>query len=121
MPAVASTSRPARLEALIEDYLACCRAVGLDKAPSIQELARQIIAPPELEAQMAFEVELLIEQYDLLGQQIEVAEKRVAELLDSELSRRLRTIPGVGPAIAATLIAQVGDIWRFDVFDQLAA
>ena len=97
------------------------RAVGVGKARRIQELARETIAPPELDEQMAFEVQLLIEQYDLLGKQIEAAEKRVDELLDSELSRRLRTIPGVGPAIAATLIAEIGDIWRFDDFDQLAA
>ncbi len=41
--------------------------------------------------------------------------------LEQELARRLQTIPGVGPAIAASLIAEIGDIWRFDDFDQLAA
>ena len=97
------------------------RAVGRSRASHIQELVQHTIAPPELDEQMAFEVRLLIEQYDLLGQQIEAAEKRVAQLLDSELARRLQTIPGVGPAIAASLIAEIGDIWRFDDFDQLAA
>ncbi len=97
------------------------RALGQGRASRIQELARETIAPPELDQQMAFEVGLLIEQYDLLGRQIEAAEKRVAELLDSELARRLQTIPGVGPTIAASLIAEIGDIWRFDDFDQLAA
>ena len=97
------------------------RAVGVGRANRVQELARDTIAPAELDEQMALEVRLLIEQYDLLGRQIEAAEKRVAELLDSELSRRLQTIPGVGPAIAASLIAEIGDIWRFDDFDQLAA
>ncbi len=97
------------------------RAVGHGRASRIQELARETIAPPELDQQVAFEVGLLIEQYDLLGRQIEAAENRVAELLDSELARRLQTIPGVGPAIAASLIAEIGDIWRFDDFDQLAA
>ncbi len=97
------------------------RAVGRSRASRIQELVQHTIAPPELDEQMAFEVRLLIEQYDLLAQQIEAAEKRVAQLLDSELARRLQTIPGVGPAIAASLIAEIGDIWRFDDFDQLAA
>ena len=87
----------------------------------IQELAKQTIAPPELEEQMAFQVGLLIQQYDLLAKQIELAERRVAELLDSELALRLQTIPGVGAATAATLIVEIGDIWRFDDFDQLAA
>ena len=49
------------------------------------------------------------------------ADRRVASLLDGETARRLRTIPGVGPAIAATLMAEIGDIGRFEDFDQLLA
>jgi transposase len=97
------------------------RRLGETKAGRIQELAKQTIAPPEMDEQMAFEVGLLIQQYDLLVKQIELAEARAAELLDSELALRLQTIPGVGAATAATLIAEIGDIWRFDDFDQLAA
>lgn len=97
------------------------RRLGPAKARRLQGLVRETIAPPELDAQAAFEVELLIEQYDLLSRQIQVAEKRVAELLDGEVARRLQTIPGVGPATAAALMAEIGDIWRFDDVDQLAA
>jgi transposase len=97
------------------------RRLGEAKARRLQELARETVAPPELDAQVALEIELLIEQYDLLGRQIQVAEKRVAGLLDGEVARRLQTIPGVGPATAATLMAEIGDIWRFDDVDQLAA
>ena len=97
------------------------RRLGETKARRIQELAKETIAPPEMDEQMAFEVSLLIEQHDMLTKQIEAAEHRVGELLDSELALRLQTIPGVGAATAATLIAEIGDIWRFDDFDQLAA
>lgn len=97
------------------------RRLGENRARRIQELAKQTIAPPEMDEQMAFEVGLLIQQYDLLAKQIGLADARVAELLDSELALRLQTIPGVGAATAATLIAEIGDIWRFDDFDQLAA
>ena len=45
----------------------------------------------------------------------------MAGLLDGELARRLQTIPGVGPSIAATLLAEIGDIGRFTDFDQLLA
>lgn len=79
------------------------------------------MAPPELAAQIGFEMALLIAQYDLLDQQIAHAEARVAGLLDGELARRLQTIPGVGPAICATLIAEIRDISRFADFDQLVA
>jgi transposase len=64
---------------------------------------------------------LLLDQYDLLEGQIEAADRRVAPLLDGEAARRLRTIPGVGPSIAATLLAEIGDITRFSDFDQLQA
>jgi len=79
------------------------------------------VAPPELEAQVGFEMRLLIAQHDFLEQQITEAEAQVASLLDGELARRLRTIPGIGPAICATLIAEIGDISRFDDFDKLVA
>jgi len=62
---------------------------------------------PELDEEMAFEVGLLLDQYDLLERQIDEADARVASLLDGELARRLRTIPG--------------DIDRFDDVDQLLA
>jgi transposase len=97
------------------------RRLGEAKARRIQELAKQTIAPAELDEQVAFEVRLLIEQYDILGNQIGAAERQVAALLDSDVAQRLQSIPGVGAATAATLIAEIGDIWRFDDFDQLAA
>jgi transposase len=75
----------------------------------------------ELDEEVAFEVGLLLDQYDLLEDQISRAEDHLASLLDGELARRLQTIPGVGPAIAATLIAEIGDIRRFDDVDQLLA
>ncbi|MGA3058584.1 MAG: IS110 family transposase [Candidatus Limnocylindrales bacterium] len=97
------------------------RRLGQAKAERLQTAAQDSIAVPELDAEAAFEIGLLLDQFDLLETQIEAAEARVAELLDGELARRLRTIPGVGPAIAATLIAEIGDIGRFDDFDELLA
>jgi transposase len=97
------------------------RPIGLAKAIELIALARQTIAPIELENQVRFEMQTLIEQHDLLERQIDAAESRVRMLLDGELSRRLQTIPGVGPAIAATLIAEIGDIRRFHSLDQLVA
>ncbi len=97
------------------------RAVGATKAAQIQALAKDTIAPPELAPQIGFEMELLIAQHDLFERQIAQAEERVAGLLDGDLARRLQTIPGVGPAICATFIAEIGDIHRFSDFDQLVA
>lgn len=97
------------------------RRLGKARAERLQAAAADSIAVPELDAEVAFEVGLLLDQYDLLEGQIEEADRRVAGLLDGETARRLQTIPGVGPSIAATLLAEIGDIARFDDFDQLLA
>jgi transposase len=97
------------------------RRLGTARAERLQAAAADSIAVPELEAEVGFEVGLLLDQYDLLERQIEAADARVAELLDGETAGRLRTIPGVGPAIAATMLAEIGDIGRFTDFDQLLA
>jgi transposase len=97
------------------------RRLGMAKAERLQAAAASSIAVPELDAEVAFEVGLLLDRFDLLEQQIEAADRRVAGLLDGETARRLQTIPGVGPAITATLLAEIGDIARFTDFDQLLA
>jgi transposase len=97
------------------------RRLGSAKAERLQAAATDSIAVPELEAEVAFEVGLLLDQYDLLENQIAAADRRVAELLDGELARRLQTIPGVGPSTTAILLAEIGDISRFSDFDQLLA
>jgi transposase len=97
------------------------RRLGTTRAERLRAAAVRSIAVPELDAEVAFEVGMLLDQYDLLERQIADADVHVAGLLDSELARRLRTIPGVGPSIAATLIAEIGDIHRFHDLDQLLA
>lgn len=97
------------------------RRLGQARAERLQAAAADSIAVPELDAEVAFEVGLLLDQYDLLERQIGDADRRVAGLLDGELARRLQTIPGIGPSIAATLLAEIGDIERFTDFDQLLA
>lgn len=117
--ALASRKRTATLAALSRPGGG--RRIGPKKAEQIQTLATETIAAPELAAQQAFEMRLLIAQHDLLEAQIAEAEAQLATLLDGELVRRLRTIPGCGPAITATLIAEIGDIRRFSDFDKLVA
>ena len=97
------------------------RRIGPKKAEQISALAKRTIAAPELADQIGFQMRLLIAQHDLLEAQIAEAEAHLATLLDGELVRRLRTIPGAGPAIVATLIAEIGDIRRFSDFDKLVA
>lgn len=97
------------------------RRLGERKAARLKEAAADSIAVAELDEEVAFEVGLLLDQYDLLERQIADADAHLASLLDGELARRLRTIPGVGASTCAALIAEIGDITRFDDVDQLLA
>lgn len=97
------------------------RPIGEARAARLHEAAKTSVAPPELAEQIGFQMRILLDEYSMLEGHIALAEQRLASLLDGELSRRLRTIPGVGPAIAATLLAEIGDIRRFDDVDQLLA
>jgi|SRR5579859_7723974 len=97
------------------------RVIGPMKAAQLKRLAQASVAAPELEQQVAFEMRLLVAQHDLLDNQIAMADVRVASLLDGDVAARLLSIPGVGPSIAATLMAEIGDIWRFTDVDQLLA
>jgi transposase len=97
------------------------RRLGETRAEQLRSAAADTIGVPELDAETAFEVGLLLDQFDLLERQIGQADARVAGLLDSRLAQLLLTIPGVGPATVAVLLAEIGDIGRFTDFDQLLA
>lgn len=97
------------------------RPIGRAKAEQLRRLARESVAAPELDSQVGFEMRLLIAQHDLLERQVEEAERQLRKLLDGEVARRLMSIPGVGAATAATLMAEIGDIHRFTDVDQLLA
>lgn len=121
---VAPTARAAaakRASTLAKARTSGGRVVGAKKAEAIRAAALTTVAAPELDRQVGFEMDLLIEQYETLERQIEKAEAHLATLVDSETVRRLRTIPGVGAATAAAIVAEIGDIYRFEDFDQLVA
>lgn len=74
---------------------------------------------PESEAET---VTGCLHQIDFLGSEIEKIDRRLSEwAIASAEARRLMTIPGVGVAAAAALMAAIGDISRFDSSRRLVA
>ena len=68
------------------------------------------------------DLQVLLLQHDQLLALGELLERRIAErLADHEGYKRLQAIPGVGPAIAATIIAESHGIERFGSARQFAA
>lgn len=68
------------------------------------------------------DLEVLLLQYDQLLALNDLLEQRIAERFkDDDGYRRLQAIPGVGPAIAATIVAESPGIERFKSARQFAA
>ena len=69
-----------------------------------------------------FVVDQLLAGIDALERQIAEADERIAARVeDDPFVALLRTIPGVGPAIAPALRAEAGDVRRFERPEQFAA
>jgi transposase len=68
------------------------------------------------------DLEVLLLQYDQLQALGELLERRIAErFAEDEGYRRLLEIPGIGPAIASTIVAESAGIERFKSARQFAA
>ncbi len=85
----------------------------------IHNLKRLAAYVRDVEAELPSEVqqigELYLEQIACQTDRIRVLEKAIRELSDtSEVARRLRTVPGVGPITAMAIEAFVPDIKAFD-------
>ena len=68
------------------------------------------------------EVEVLLLSYDQNRALTELLEMKLREVLEDRVDyQRLQTIPGVGPVIAATILAESAGITRFKKARQYAA
>jgi transposase len=77
---------------------------------------------PLLPAQTRFVAEQLLRHVDFLDGQIEQQEKRLEALLEATpMMQRLRTLPGIGLILSATIALEIGDIHRFGSHEHLAS
>jgi len=93
---------------------------GQEKAQEIKQLAKDSFGSSIFNTSSAFAIRQYLEQIELLEKQISDLNTYIAQTLKS-IPQTLTTIPGIGPAIAATLVAEIGDINRFESPDKLAA
>lgn len=77
---------------------------------------------PLLPEQTRFVTEQLLGQVDFLSQQIQQQEQRLETLLHiTPAMQRLRTLPGIGLVLAASIALEIGDIGRFASCEHLAS
>ena len=76
---------------------------------------RRWLAELDLPAEERESVDAALRQIDFLDSEIEAVERLVcAEALKSPQIRRLMTVPGVNVIVAATFMAAIGDVERFE-------
>jgi transposase len=79
-------------------------------------------ATNELPGSFRLLIERLVEHLNLLNKQVIELESQIrAWHRESELSRKLERIPGIGPVTASALVATIGDAKSFESGRQLAA
>jgi len=75
-----------------------------------------------LPAETRWATEQMLAQLDTLSEQIQQFEKRLEELVEvTPEMQRLRSLPGVGVILAATIVLEIGDIGRFLSAERLAS
>lgn len=85
---------------------------GRDKAQAIQRSAAGSLGLAALGPAARLEIQSLLAQIALIETQVSELDDAIAELMKST-EQYLTTIPGVGPVLAASILAEVGDIDRF--------
>ena len=93
---------------------------GKEKAQEIQSQARQSIGVGFLTNAVHVEMRCLLAQIDLLEEQqadVEIAE---TELLNS-IEQYITTIPGIALPTGAAILAEIGDVSRFESEEKLVA
>jgi transposase len=96
------------------------RRFDVTKALQIQEQARQSIGIGFLTDAVHVEMRCLLAQIDLLEEQQAEVEKALEELMES-IPQYITTIPGIALPTGAAILAEIGDVSRFENEDKLIA
>jgi len=93
---------------------------GLQKAQQIQARARQSIGVGFLADAAGLEMRCLLAQIELLEQQRDQVDAAL-ETLMHQIPQHITSIPGIGPVTGAAIVAEIGDVNRFDSVEKLVA
>lgn len=101
-------------------YQASQGRYGQKKAEEIQEAARRSVGVGFLADVLRVQMQCLLQQLDLLEQQQEQLNAEIEVMMD-RIPQYITSIPGVGAATGATILAEIGDIRRFQTPEKLVA
>ena len=93
---------------------------GREKAQQIRTQAQQSVGVGFLADAAQIEMRCLLAQIELLEQQREQVDATLATLM-GQIPQHITSIPGIGPATGAAIVAEIGDVNRFDSAEKLVA
>jgi transposase len=93
---------------------------GSAKALTIQHAALRSVGVGFLTDAVRVEMRCLLQQIDLVDDQVDQIEETVAALM-AQIPQHITSIPGIGPVTGAAILAEIGDIHRFDSVEKLVA
>jgi transposase len=96
------------------------RRFGAEKAQLIQETARRSIGIGFLADAVHVEMRCLLAQIELLEEQQQEVDKTLDTLMTS-IPQHITTIPGIALPTGAAILAEIGDVSRFESEDKLVA
>lgn len=93
---------------------------GIEKAQQIQEQARQSIGIGFLTNAVHVEMRCLLAQIELLDEQQVEVDKAQEKLMEA-IPQYITTIPGIALPTGAAILAEIGDVSRFESEEKLVA
>lgn len=108
----------AQLEALLSQVT--LKGYAAKKFKDISALAKTSFGITFCVDSFSFQLKLLIEQINFIEKQVSDVESQMSELL-KKIKTPITTIPGIGDVIGATILGEVGDIYRFSSGAKLVA
>ncbi len=98
-----------RIKALCHRYGVCCEGKRIYGAAGRRKLIEALKPAP-----LRWQAEGLYGQMDRIAQELGALDKRL-RYYDRKLPQigRLRSLPGIGPTVARTLVAWIAEPWRF--------
>jgi transposase len=93
---------------------------GSDKAADIQRAARRSVGVSFLADAVRIKMRCLLEQIDLLEQQRTQVDEEL-EALMAQIPQHITSIPGIGLVTGAAILAEIGDVNRFESAEKLVA
>ena len=86
--------------------------LGREKADEIKGIARASCGVSVAASAFSFQIKLLIEQIDFIEGQVSEVEARIRDGVE-KVEPLVLTIPGVGHALGAQIVSEIGDVRRF--------